>query len=227
MALPQQSSLTIRNVEISPEYIEAVNALENKKVPEYAIDRRPGKGGQTFTYINHIWATEILQEGLQHFWSFEVLDWETWQEDRSTSIAAKVRLTVKVPYNDPGDTELKFLERVVTEVGAFEKNRGMPMAMGVASAVSRGLCRCMMRMFGIGIEFYKKDDDGITPDKAWTTLAQFAANQGLNDTHAIVNALKAKGISKHTLVDQFELAYETIAELVGSKVVEEKVPEEL
>jgi hypothetical protein len=39
--------------EISPRYLQAINAIATGRVPESAIHRHPGKGGKVFTYISH------------------------------------------------------------------------------------------------------------------------------------------------------------------------------
>lgn len=210
-------------MQISPEYLERANALREKKVPANAIKVRPGKGGKTFSYIAHTWATETLQDVLKEFWSFDTIQWEVFEDN---SVAALVRLTQHVPYTDSRGTNV--FSRSVTEIGAFDNMMKIPKAMAVAAAVSRGLCRCMMRMFGLGIEFYKAGDEGeMSAKDAWNVLWRFAQNKGMKDQNVLVAALKDKGISGATLVDNFQEAYHIVAVLVGSAEEPEATPEGL
>ena len=222
-----QQALAKRTSDITPvlsqSYLEGANSLATKVIPASAVKKRPGKGGQTFDYVKHTWVTEVLQNTLSHLWSFDVLNWEIFN-DSKPNVAVLCKLSVNIPLQSGG-----FLERSVTEVGAFEDGTGkMPTAMMVAAGASRGLCRCVMRMFGLGIQFYKDTDDPTsTPDGAWTALRTFAKNKGHDNPDEIAAALKESGISSSELVDRFEEAYAIVASLVGSAPVIESVPEGL
>lgn len=235
-----KKAIALYDDEVDPKFIQAVNVLKSKEIPKSAIKEHPGKGGKTFKYIDHIWATETLQNGLPNLWCFEVFDWEHFREKLkirkpdgnyieidSRSVVARCKLTLFVPLKDTNPQA--FLERWVTEVGVFEINDSMPTAMGVASAVSRGLCRCMMRMFGIGLQFYRGDEQQPTPAEAWTSLKQFALNQGSDWSkefqQAYIDALKEKGITKENIVDKFSDAYEILAGQLGKTVKLEEMPE--
>jgi hypothetical protein len=221
---------------LSPDYVQAVNVIQSKEIPRSAIKTREGKAGKTFTYVDHVWVTETLQDGVGHLWSFEVLGWEVFrekltiggQQKDSRSIAATCKFTLHVPLESGG-----FLNRVTTEVGVFEPNASMSTAFAVASAVSRGLCRCVMRSLGIGIQFYKSEEDQeVTIDDAWTSLARFAANQvgkekWKNETSVqFLEALKEKGITREAanLVDRYSEAYNILATLIGKVAPTEEMP---
>jgi hypothetical protein len=200
--------------------IEAYNNLTSKKVPKSAIQSHPGKGGQTFTYVDHIWVTEQLQNALGNGWSWEVLHWEVFED----SVAVSGKLTMHMPAGD------QIFDRSVTEVGVFDRRKGMTTASTIASAASRALCRSAMRMFGLGIEFYKKNkEDAPTVDEAWTSLKSFAKNQGVkwDDQFgkAYGDAIKAAGITRETLIDRYSEAYKILATMIGKVTVVEKMPE--
>jgi len=203
--------------QVTPEYLEAVRILQEGKVPPSAIKTHPGKGGQQFTYYSHVWGTKQLRNGLGLMWSFDVLDYQVWPDGSAT---ARVKLSLHMPIEGNG-----FFTNSITEVGAFEGNPKMSHANKVAGAVSRGLCRCMMRRFGLGAEFYESEQ-AISPKAAWNSLKAFAANHGVGED-TVVPALKRAGVTKDNLVSRFETAYRVVSELAGTARAEEEVPEGL
>ena len=204
--------------EINPEFLKAINALKKKKVPENAIQKRPGKGGKTFSYISHTWATETIQNALGNLWSYDAIKWDVFTDTIKgkdvQNVAALVKFTMHIPFESNGTMEL--MDRSITEVGSFVNEAKMPTSNAIAAAISRGLCRCLMRMFGLGIEFYKNEDSPMTTIDAWSALWEFAQNQGFRDKDAITKAFATEKITKENLVDRFEDAYRVVAELVGS-----------
>src|SRR3989337_3320281 len=110
---------------LSPDYVQAVNVIQSKEIPKSAIRTREGKAGKTFTYVDHVWVTETLQDGVGHLGSFEVLGWEVFrekltiggQQKDSRSIAATCKFTLHVPLESGG-----FFKRKKTEGGGFGPN---------------------------------------------------------------------------------------------------------
>jgi len=217
----------------SPEYVQAVNALKSKEVPKSAVKEHPGKGGKTFSYVDHIWITETLQSGLPaNAWSFEVLSWEIYHDKlmiskkpvEVRSVTAQCRFTLHIPLATG-----EILNKVVTEVGVFEPNESMSSAAAVASAVSRGLCRCIMRSIGLGIQFYKGDEEELSPAQAWTSLKVFAQNQGADWNKEFednyIALLKQTGITREHLVSEYKEAYHILSEILGKTVKLEEMPE--
>ena len=212
--------------EINPEFLKAINALKKKKVPTSAIQKRPGKGGKTFSYISHTWATETIQNALGNLWSYDAIKWDVFTDNIKgkdvQNVAALVKFTMHIPFESNGTMQL--MDRSVTEVGSFVNEARMPTSNAIAAAISRGLCRCLMRMFGLGIEFYKSDDIQMTTVDAWSALWEFAQNQGFRDKDAVTKAFADAEITKDSLVDRFEDAYRIVAELVGSAKKTETMP---
>jgi hypothetical protein len=224
-----------------PRQLEAINAIALSEIPTSALKERPGASGKTFTYVEHTWVTETLQKGLPNQWDFKVLDWEVFTDtlkikkkdtyiDRVVrSVAARCQFTLKILVNPElrkfeGDP--LYMERTVTEVGVFEINPAMSTAFGVAAAVSRGLCRCVMRSIGLGLELYTGGDD-IDPNKAWTSLKVFAVNQGWdwdNNRQDYIDALQEVGITRENIVDKYSTAYEILATMVGKVTELEEMP---
>jgi len=83
----------------------------------------------------------------------------------------------------------------------------------------------MMRMFGIGAEFYEEDAE-MTPEMAWTSLKKFAIARGVEE-QVLIDKIKEAGITKDNLLDRFGDAYSIVSELAGTKPVVEEVPEDL
>jgi hypothetical protein len=186
--------------EISPRYLQAINAIATGKVPESAIQRHPGKGGKVFTYISHIWVNEQIRQFFDQGWSFDILSGNMLGDG---SAIAYGRLTLYIPLSDGS-----IFERHVTEVGAFEGADSMPQAMKVASAASRSLVRCAMRAFGLGAEFYVKEEYKMTAQEAWLTLKEYVRrNHG--DEQELIRVLKELEIKGSDLAnpDVFETAY--------------------
>jgi len=212
--------------EINPEFLKAINALKKKKVPASAIQKRPGKGGKTFSYVSHTWATETVQNALGNLWSYDAIKWDVFTDTIKgkdvQNVAALVKFTMHIPFETNGTMQL--MDRSVTEVGSFVNEARMPTSNAIAAAISRGLCRCLMRMFGLGIEFYKSDDIQMTTVDAWNALWEFAQNQGFRDKDAVTKAFADAEITKDNLVDRFEDAYRVVAELVGSAKKKEIMP---
>lgn len=208
---------------INPKQLEAYNSLTSKKIPKDAIQSHPGAGGKTFTYIDHVWVTETLQDALGNTWSWDVLKWEVL-EDKTVVVLGK--LTVYFPL-----TNGQIFERSITEVGSFMAGGGkMTISNMIASAASRALCRCAMRMFGLGIEFYKKNkEDEPTPEEAWGALRRFIENQGQKYDAEFKKVYAAKmkeaGIDNDNILDRYTEAYKLVAELLGKGKPKEGMPE--
>lgn len=204
----------------------ALDVLSTGKVPASEIDKRPGAGGKSFSYVKHTYATRLLQDGFGPLWSFECLDYQVFRDTlyknvkkgketvkepfEMRSIAARCCLTIAFPVKDSDQLHYQH----VTEIGAFEPNAGMSTANGVASAVSRALCKCLMRILGVGLELYEDGEQaGVTSKQAWNILKRYLEARGIEWTDEFQDNLKAAlkkvGIdSQAELVDKFNLAYE-------------------
>jgi hypothetical protein len=220
---------------VHPEQLKAMNVFINKQIPEDAIKTRPGGDGKMYDYISHIWVTEQMQRAFGNAVDFEVLDWEVFQDQpfkkgaetkMTISVAARVKLTIRIiidPELRKFPTDPMYFERVVIETGVFHKQGiKMPIAMAVASAVSRGLCRCVMRMFGVGIHLYKNEEE-MTFVQMWQTLKDFAENQqpGIWTKEfetAFADHLKTKGVTKDNMADKFAIAYELINAVIKGEI---------
>lgn len=198
----------ILSLDLAPEVVQAVVSLKTGKLPPEMISNHPGKGGRIFSYVKHTHATMTMNNsGL--LWDYDAdVGNATLFEDRSAAVPCK--LTVRLVLND-GST----IERHVTEVGAFEDGTGvMPKAMILASAASRGLPRCMMRMFGWGIELYP--ESATPPVGWWKALRGYAASKKIasKDLRA---ELKKRGFEEEDLELRYEEAVEIINEMSKEK----------
>lgn len=209
----------------TPEVLTARELIITGVTPEEAIKRHPGKGGKVFEYIKHTYGSETMRNAFGPTWGFKTGRWEYF-DDRS----AAIECTLWVDYSlkdDGGEPTGEYYRQEVTEVGMFEGGTSMPKAFIIGSAASRGLMRCMMRMFGVGQEFYDKEDD-VTPAGPWTALKRFGVSRGI-DEETIIQAFKDAEITGDTLVEPqvFERAYKIVSELAGTSAPLDKVPDEL
>lgn len=202
----------------TPQQVEAINALTMGKVPPHAISRRQGRAGKTFSYVKHPYANGLIRDAFGVLWSYEVLS-TTAYDDASAS--ALVCLTLYIPQEDGS-----YLEMRTTAVGAHEDTSGkMCKAFMVASAASRGLVKTLYRRFGLGSEFYQGEVQ-MTAKESWTALWRFAQRKDPTvEQDAVVDALKAVGITRDNLVDRFEQAYNIVSEVVSMPL--EDIPGEL
>lgn len=186
------------------------------QVPESMISTHPGKNGKMFKYVKHVHATVLMNIAFPGLWSQSVLR-EGIMNDGSAY--AVVRLVVKVPRVNQ-DGSVTFYEQSVEEIGAFKTiNGGMPDAMQIASAVSRGFVKCIFRMFGFGRELYEGGTDELmTPQTAWSKLAETMRTKGVT-TDQFAEVWKSKGYTKNDLVDKFDEAYSIIYEIASENKV--------
>jgi len=197
---------------VTPEMLMALDTLASEEVPPSAIMTRPGRGGKVFSYVSHIWVTQKLRDALGMLWSMRVVDYQVFDD----SALAIVELTIHAPLED-GST----MDVVITEVGSFDGGGGkMAKAMMVAAAASRGLCRCVMRRFGVGKEFY---DEGEQPSlkEAWEAIKRHGERQGLSEEE-IISVLTANGVDRKNLRDDFVEAWKMIT-FAGTKKAEREV----
>jgi hypothetical protein len=205
-----------KDVQLSPRAVEAQIALQTAVIPPHAISSHPGPGGRTLEYIKHTYARKTAQEGLPPTWSFDVVSATYFEEDHSAYVLA--RFTSMMPFRDPATQQVRFLERSVTEVGAHTNtNRNGdasgPRAYAIASAASRAFPRCLMAMYGFGMELYDQVTEPLTPDAAWTMLTEAAKKHNI-DEEALKDKLKEKGFdAKEKLAEDFAGAYKILRDM--------------
>jgi len=208
----------------------AIQALKNRQVPPEIVQTRPGRGGKTFDYVPHTYVTETLVDGLDMYFSHDVLQAHVCEDGSSWAL---VRLQIHIPIQQPDGT-VAFFTNSITEIGAFDGPAAMLDAHKIAAAASRGLAKCLMRRFKIGLELYKREDD-ITPEAAWVSLFEFAANQRHANTEEeraalreeIVDMLKKHGIAnKQAVLDRFQEAYRLVSDFVKGKPATPTMEEE-
>lgn len=197
----------------TPRQVEAINALTLGKVPGHAVSSRQGRAGKTFSYVKHMYGNELIRDAFGVLWSYEVLNTQAYND---SSASALVCLTLYIPQEDGS-----YLEVRTTAVGAHEDTSGkMCKAFMVASAASRGLVKTLLRRFGLGAEFYKNEVQ-MTAKESWTALWGFAQRKDPTvEQGAVVDALKAVGITKDNLVDRFEQAYSIVNSVVSAPLAD-------
>ena len=220
-----------------PKILMAIEAIERGRIPPSAIKTRPGGGGDTVKYAAHTYATRTMNAAFRWLWDFECL--EFYVDPHDGSVATRNQMTIHVPMKDG-----QFYTRRITEIGSFEayprkNNNGgailnqdgspaytMSTADRIASSVSRGLVKCMLRAFNFSLELSEKETDNFVPTNkdAWNALLRFGKNQGLTRDQ-ITEVLKGK-VKSDELADRFGEAYKLVYNLAKGKT-EEEAPEDL
>lgn len=196
-----QSQAVAGPYKMTQDRLNALTILAEGKIPDKYIYKRPGKGGKTFRYVKHTWITKLLQDAFGMLWSYDISKTEIHPDGSATAI---VTLTINVPLADG-----TFFSTHVSEVGAFEGPKDMSAAYKTASAVSRGLCKAVYRLFGIGAEFYG-EEDAMTADDAWRSLLSYGRSKGV-DKAGVVSIMKELGIGKESITDRFEEVFDRIS----------------
>jgi hypothetical protein len=186
---------------------KALQVFVSGKLPPEAIKTHPGKGGKTFSYVSHAWITRRLQDlPLPIVWSWNVLDYQILK-DGSPIVRAELIVETTMP-------DGKVITKKITEVGTAAGDMGsMSDANKILSSASRALCRCVMRMFGVGLEFYQ-NEDAMTADAAKETIFG-AVDKNISNVEArkkvkenIIAAFHDVGISMENVLDKFEQAWQ-------------------
>jgi hypothetical protein len=205
------------NLSITEDRLKSLTILYSGKVPEYAVRKHPGAQGKTFSYVDHVWVTQLLRDSFGPFWSFKNLE-ATIEEDGTAS--AKSELSVKFPMPNGIVFENSFIE-----MGACLTTTGMSLANRKLSAVSKSLVRCAFRMFGVGQEFYNTIDmEGMTNEQAWTIISLYIAkNPKYIKEEEVVEYCKANKITGDRTAECFEEIYGFVGLTVAQRKIKEKI----
>jgi hypothetical protein len=206
---------------VTPEYLEAVFELSTGYVKQEYVEHIPGaRGGRN--YVSHPHATRTMNAVFRENWEYQCLDYELFPDG---SVAARCCMIVRWPDAFAGMRERTFIEigtfvpQTTASTGEFQ----MSQSDRVASAVSRGLLKCMFRAFGYAAHLYKDESRPMTKNAAWGTLRRYAIERkGLTEDE-VVEALKSNGYTQDNLVERFNEAYDMINNL-AKKYKDEEPP---
>jgi hypothetical protein len=204
----------------------ALNALRQREVDRKFVSTHPGRGGKTFSYIDHAHVSDTLLDAFGPWFSHDVLEAHILDDN---SAYAFVRLTMHEPIFDEGGRLSHTVDTTITEVGTMPANPGggtMDFSYRIAGAASRGLVKCVARRFGYGLEFYRKMDfEQPTNLDAWNTcwlyyarvmnLGSVAKNKVAAAKNALVAYLSDAGIDSDNILDRFEEAYRLTNEFIN------------
>lgn len=216
---------------VSARTVEAWNILTTGIVPKEHLKSRKGYPDMIY-YVDHVYATGLMNEAFRWNWDFEVLDTQLYPDGSTIAIT---RMTIHMPIGVNKITgEPIWKTRIITEVGAFEMylrrdKKGEPIldpvtgdiqatmsaSDRIASAASRGLVKCMERAFGIGAEL-KSEQRELTSLDAWNSLLAFGLARGLTRDDLIA-IMKENEITKDNLLDRFQEAYTLVYEKTSNK----------
>lgn len=211
----EEGQVTVWNddKQISAQFAAAVELFRDGTIPESAKFKRQGPSGKFFTYIKHTWVTEQLTIAFGPMWSMEVLRETSYPEDHSAT--AIVRLITYHP-----DENGNIHQVHIDECGAFkDATKMMPQAYRIASAVSRGLVKCVMRRTRCGISLYNNEFQPTAAEAA-RTLFRSAKKNGITKERLIA-CYKEHDISSENLLEQYEEAYHLLYQLRQEKEAKE------
>lgn len=196
--------------ELSPQQLSALTALATQKIPDEMILSHPGKGAQTFRYVSHVHATQVMQDsGLLYDYHADVGKAQYFDQDHSAAVPCTLTVRLYIKDDDV------WVDKSITEVGVFEDQaKTMPRAAVIAAAASRGLPRCMFRMFGFGKELYK--ESATPPIGWWAALTRFSRRMGVTDDD-LAKRLKDEGFTGEELSNRYEEAIEIVKEMSSQK----------
>lgn len=209
---------------LSIESDQAVQTIMTGKIPDYAIQEHPGRGGKMFKYISHVFVSRMLNAAFGARWSSNIDRWQMFDD-----YSAAVQLTLRVDFERPDGTNYR---REVTEIGAFEAQigqsgkPGMSNANIVAAAASRALVRCVMRAFNVGAEFYEDDNLPKSNREAYNKLLEYGSGKGFDEAK-VKEILKTAGFQPTELKDRYQEA--GLAIFMASKPAksDQELPEDL
>lgn len=160
---------------------EARAGFLTQKTPRDAIQKRKGRGGQTFNYIKGEYVIEVLNKVFGLTWDFEVTPIKSGElfllQGRQVLVAGKLTI-----YDKDGKPRIiksgigkKDIAYEKTAPGANASTIPMDLGNDVKAAETDALKRCA-RMLGIGLDLYK-DEAHYTPKP----LPSLPNNPGFND----------------------------------------------
>jgi len=206
------SALVLAELEPTAERISALKILESGKVPARYAKTRDARGGR-LTYIDHVWTASLLRDAFGHLWSFDVRKIELFE---FTPLFRKNTKEVVFEYPKFASATCTLTVEVggyktsVTEVGAFDNTLKLNPAAAEASVVHRALVKCVMLAFGLGTEFYRGYQvHTASAGDLWANLLELGQEMGLTKDQTAA-AIKAKGITKSTLVSRFDEARDAV-----------------
>jgi hypothetical protein len=181
---------------------EAQFAIISGRTPKSVIKRRPGKGGQAFSYVPHGYVTATLNKAFGFHWSFEVLPngrgdrYEVIQGIETinkagkkvltpTSVIVQGRLTVFVHNPDKMSEVIATFSKDST--GEKEFLPGMTWGAHIKAAESDALKRCAARL-GIANDLYWADSEEDAIDRN-------GHEEAVDEITTKVRAMQKEGIS--------------------------------
>jgi len=193
------------------ERAEAISTLLSSKVPKYAIRQHEGRGGEIFSYVDHVWVTRLMRNAFGPMWSFDTLE-ANIEEDGTASAISRVTVKIMVP-GLPAGSKPEWFEMTCTEGGSCNINKGMTLADRKLSAISKSLVRCVFRMFGVGEEFYKTVDlKSKTSDECWQSImSQVNKYKEYITEQDVIDFCKENGISSDKLNEHFSTVWSFIS----------------
>lgn len=136
------------------------------EIPAWALDKRPGRGGKTFTYVSHGYVTSKMNDVFGPFWdltslpvsgnkNYEVVEYEE-KGKHIREVATLVRITVRI--YDPNGVLLETISRDGDGGKVWEE--GTTFADALQASRSDAFKRAAFRFGDVfGLKLYYDDDE--------------------------------------------------------------------
>lgn len=202
--------------QVTKDRADALAVISSGKVPAYAIREHPGKAGEIFKYVDHVWITKTLRNAFGPAVNFNAME-ATLESDGTAT--GKANISLEIQRKD--GTIFRYS---VTEFGACNTTRGMTLADRKLSAISKAFSRCAFRGFGIGQEFYKTTDmRSQTDDEAWEKIdIQIRTNKRFITQEEVIEFCKTNKIAKNEIAKRFDDIWQFVGDTIRKNKVKTK-----
>ncbi|MDQ4075235.1 MAG: RAD52 family DNA repair protein [Chloroflexota bacterium] len=149
------AEMTVQNnqLDVPGALNEGQIAILTQRTPTYAIKQRQGRGGMTFSYVEHAWVTEKLNEAFGFNWQWEVVEYRLFPDDQDAQeVTVLGKLTVKTA---GGDTVTK-MQFGSSDVKRTKQGNIISIGDDLKGASSDALKKCAS-LLGLALDLYSRD----------------------------------------------------------------------
>jgi hypothetical protein len=142
---------------------DAQRAILTQRTPPNIIKKRPGKGGKTFSYVEHAWVTEQLNLAFGWAWDWEIVEWQVIN-DVEVMVLGRLTVTTQEGHKI---TKMQFGS---SDIKKDSKGKVLSVADDLKAASSDGLKKAAS-LLGLALDLYSDDigryDPEPEPAAAW------------------------------------------------------------
>jgi len=179
--------MTTKQTALMPAIDDSLRNILTQQTPPDVIKKRKGKGGKTFSYVEHAWVTSQLNTAFNWGWSWEIVEWLILPTPaEATEVFVVGRLTVHIPNGDI--TKMQFGTAVVKR----DRQDNILSLGDDLKAASSDALKKTASLLGLALDLYKSDAPPDGDENADPMTAFWAAAKAKGLTQAKGAALLAK-----------------------------------